>query len=105
MVVRLCRKRPSAVNLLRAARGNNRHRSDGGACCADFATPIEVAHADRQNPRGPSRFRFALSMAGGAVAGPLEDAQAAYGKSDHATARRLWSASRPGQCRGAVAFG
>jgi TPR repeat protein len=31
-----------------------------------------------------------LSMAGGAVAGPFEDAQAAHGRSDYATALRLW---------------
>ena len=31
-----------------------------------------------------------LSMAGGAVAGPLEDAQAAHGRNDYATALRLW---------------
>jgi TPR repeat protein len=31
-----------------------------------------------------------LSMAGGAVAGPLEDAKAAHGKKDYATALRLW---------------
>jgi TPR repeat protein len=31
-----------------------------------------------------------LSMAGGAVAGPFEDAKAAHGRSDYATALRLW---------------
>ena len=31
-----------------------------------------------------------LSMAGGAVAGPFEDAQAAHGRRDYATALRLW---------------
>ena len=31
-----------------------------------------------------------LSMAGGAVAGPYEDAQAAHGRRDYATALRLW---------------
>jgi len=33
--------------------------ANGGACRADRATPIEVAHADRQNPPAPSRARFA----------------------------------------------
>src|SRR3954470_6364163 len=33
--------------------------ANGGASRADRATPIEVAHADRQNPPGPSRARFA----------------------------------------------
>src|SRR5215204_6567940 len=31
-----------------------------------------------------------LSMAGGAVAGPFEDAQAAHSRRDYATALRLW---------------
>jgi hypothetical protein len=31
-----------------------------------------------------------LPMAGGAVAGPLDDAQAAHGRKDYATALRLW---------------
>jgi uncharacterized protein len=31
-----------------------------------------------------------LSMAGGAVAGPFEDAEAAHGRNDYATALRLW---------------
>jgi hypothetical protein len=31
-----------------------------------------------------------LSMAVGAVAGPFEDAQAAHGRNDYATALRLW---------------
>ena len=35
-------------------------------------------------------FASPLSMAGGAVAGPFEDAQAAHGRSDYATALRLW---------------
>lgn len=69
--------------------------ANGGSRRADRATPIEVAHievahADRQNPPGPSRARFAVSMAGGAVAGPFEDAQAAHGRRDYATALRLW---------------
>jgi site-specific recombinase XerD len=43
-------KRPPAVNLSRAARDKQ---------AANRATPIEVSHADRPNPHGPSRTRFA----------------------------------------------
>lgn len=54
------RKRQSAVNLSRAALDKTScHRRDGGACRADRATPIVVSHADRPNPAGPSRARFA----------------------------------------------
>src|ERR1700710_1421367 len=54
------RKRPSAVNLLRAARDKQAAIVATAARAApDRATPIEVAHADRPNPPGPSRARFA----------------------------------------------
>ena len=49
----LSAKRPSAVNLCRAARDKQPpFVANGGACRADRATPIEVAHAGRQNPPG-----------------------------------------------------
>lgn len=85
------RKRPSAVNLSRAAR--------------DKQTAI-VATAARVVPIARRQVRFLmpsvrillvllalaspLSMAGGAAAGPFEDAQAAHGRRDYATALRLW---------------
>ena len=85
------RKRPSAVNLSRAAR--------------DKQAAI-VATAARAAPIARRRFRFLmpivrillvllalaspLSMAVGAVAGPFEDAQAAHSRRDYATALRLW---------------
>jgi uncharacterized protein len=74
--------------------------ANGGACRADRATPIEVGQLRLHMLRLPMpivgillvlvALASALSMAGGAVAGPFEDAQAAHGRSDHATALRLW---------------
>ena len=83
MVVRLC---PSAVNLLRRPATNNRHR---GACCAEshrlrLPTPIVRIFMVLL------ALALPLSMAGGAVAGPFEDAQAAHGRKDYATALRFW---------------
>jgi TPR repeat protein len=68
---------------------------NGGACRADRATPIEVAQLRLRMPIVRIllvllALASPLSLAGGAAAGPFEDAQAAYGRSDHATALRLW---------------
>jgi uncharacterized protein len=69
--------------------------ASGGACRADRATPIEVAHIEVPMPIVRIllvllALASPLSMAGGAAAGPFEDAQAAHGRKDYATALRLW---------------
>src|SRR5262249_3419867 len=84
-------RRPSAVNLLRAARAKQPPSSRTAARAAPIA---------RRRLRLPMpivrillvllALASTLSMAGGAVAGPFEDAQAAHGRSDYATALRLW---------------
>src|SRR5262249_61450116 len=86
-------RRPSAVNLLRAARDKQPPSSRTAARAAPIA---------RRRLRLPMpivrilllllALASPLSMAGGAVAGPFEDAQAAHGRSDYATPPRL---SRP----------
>jgi uncharacterized protein len=87
MVARLCpKRRPSAVNLLRAARG----KQPPSRTAARAAPPIEVAMQIVRILLVALALASPLSMAGGAVAGPLEDAQAAHGKKDYATALRLW---------------
>ena len=90
------RKRPSAVNLSRMARDKQ---------AAIVATAARAAPIARRRLRLPMlespmpivrillvllALASPLSMAGGAVAGPFEDAQGAHGKSDYATALRLW---------------
>ncbi len=79
------RKRPSAVNPSRAARDKQ---------AAIVAT---AARAALRFPMPIVRILLVLlalasplSMAGGAVAGPFEDAQAAHSRRDYATALRLW---------------
>src|SRR5262245_35944898 len=84
-------RRPSAVNLLRAARDKQPPSSPTAARAALIA---------RRRLRLPMpivsillvllALASPLSMAGGSVAGPFEDAQAAHGRSDYATALRLW---------------
>src|SRR5262245_30036946 len=77
--------------------------ANGGACRADRATPIEVAHADRQNPPGPSRARFAAVDGGRRCCGAVSGcAGGAWQKRLRNRATALASASRPRQCRGAV---
>jgi hypothetical protein len=89
-------RRPSAANLLRAARDKQPPSSRTVARAAPIA---------RRRLRLPVSLikmpivrillvllalASPLSMAGGALAGPLEDAEAAHGRRDYATALRLW---------------
>jgi TPR repeat protein len=69
---------PSAVNLGGAPRDQQP------------PTPIEVAMPIVRILLVLLALALPLSMAGGAVAGPFEDAQAAHGRRDYATALRLW---------------
>jgi uncharacterized protein len=71
-------------------RQTSRHRRDGGACRADRATPIEFPMPIVRILLVLLALASPLSMAGGAVAGPFEDAQAAHSRRDYATALRLW---------------
>jgi TPR repeat protein len=82
---------PSAVNLLRAARDKRPPSSRTTARAAP------IARRRFRLPMPNVRILLVLlalasplSMTGGAVAGPFEDAQAAYGRKDYATALRLW---------------
>jgi len=63
MIVRLC-PAVGGEPFAGGPRQTSRHRRDGRACRADRETPIEVAHADRPNPPGPSRARFAAADGG-----------------------------------------
>lgn len=81
------RKRPSAVNFSRAARDKQ----------AAIVATAAIARRQLRFLMPIVRillFLIALvsplSIAGGAVAGPFEDAQAAHGRRDYATALRLW---------------
>jgi TPR repeat protein len=85
------RKRPSAVNLSRAARDKQ------AAIVATAARAAPIAQRQLRFPMPIVRILLVLlalasplSMAGGAVAGPFEDAQAAHSRRDYATALRLW---------------
>jgi len=85
------RKRPSAVNLSRAARDKQ------AAIVATAARAAPIARRQLRFPMPIIRILLVLlalasplSMAGGAVAGPFEDAQAAHSRRDYATALRLW---------------
>src|SRR5262249_50742189 len=100
-------RRPSAVNLSRAARDKQPPSSRTAARAALIA---------RRRLRLPMpivriflvllALASPLSMAGGAVAGPVEDAQAAHGRSDYATALRLWAPpSHPGNAEAQYALG
>ena len=84
-------RRPSAVNLLRAARDKQPPSSRTAARAAPIARrrlglPMPIVRILLVL----LALASPLSMAGGAVAGPFEDAQAAHGRSDYATALRLW---------------
>jgi hypothetical protein len=85
------RKRPSAVNLSPAARDKQ------AAIVATAARAAPIARRQLRFPMPIVRILLVLlalasplSMAGGAVAGPFEDAQAAHSRRDYATALRLW---------------
>ena len=91
MVVRLCpQEAVGGEPFAGGPRQTSRHHRDGGACRADRATPIEFPMPIVRILLVLLALASPLSMAGGAVAGPFEDAQAAHSRRDYATALRLW---------------